>query len=86
VTPNLFTEADVQDLLTAVGMEPAASSQAHSLSFDALDLDSLARMEIASRIRGRFGIEVEEELTADTTPEYMKDFVNQRLAAASANG
>jgi acyl carrier protein len=80
---EIFTDTDVRELLVIVGMEPSVNSQAYGLSFEALDLDSLARVEMASRIRDRFGVDVEEELTADATPEHLKQIVNQRLSAAA---
>jgi acyl carrier protein len=80
---EIFTDADVRDLLVVVGMEPSVDSQVYGLTFEALELDSLARVEIASRLRDRYGVEVEEELTADTTPDHLKQLVNQRLSSAA---
>jgi acyl carrier protein len=76
------TDQDLRELLVLVGMEPSVSVEAYSLSFEALELDSLARVEMASRVRDRFGVEVEAELAADSTPEELRQLVNLRLAAA----
>ncbi|MER6830066.1 acyl carrier protein [Streptosporangium sp. NPDC000563] len=79
-----FTDENVRELLLCVGLDPAAGDEALELTFDALDLDSLARVEIATRIQDRFGVDVEEELTAQTTPSLMRELVTERLAATGA--
>ena len=83
MTREIFTDEDVRELLVIVGMGPSVTSQVYGMSFDVLELDSLARVEIASRVRDRFGVDVEEQLTADATPAYLKQLVNQRLSAAA---
>ncbi|MER5643442.1 SAM-dependent methyltransferase [Streptosporangium sp. NPDC002524] len=79
-----FTDQNVRELLLAVGLDPATGDDALELSFDELDLDSLARVEIATQIQDRFGVDVEEQLTAEATPSLMRELVTERLAATGA--
>jgi len=79
-----LTESDVRHLLIAVGVSPSAAEGSLDSSFEELGMDSLARMEIASRLQDRFGIEVEEELTAQETPAGIRQLVNLRLTGEKA--
>ncbi|GAA2846857.1 hypothetical protein GCM10010517_03640 [Streptosporangium fragile] len=79
-----FTDETVRELLLSVGLDPAAGDDVLERSFAELDLDSLARVEIATRIQDRFGVDVEERLTADATPSLMKKLVTERLPATGA--
>ncbi|WP_329093135.1 acyl carrier protein [Streptosporangium sp. NBC_01469] len=81
-----FTEENARELLLSVGLDPAAGDDVLELSFDELDLDSLARVEIATRIQDRFGVDVEEQLTARATPSLMRKLVIERLAATGVGG
>ncbi|GAA3441442.1 acyl carrier protein [Planomonospora venezuelensis] len=78
-----FTDNDMRELLKAVGLEAKAGVEGYSRSFEELDLDSLARVEIATRIQDRFGVDVEEQVTAEETPEGLRRLVNERLTAAA---
>jgi acyl carrier protein len=49
-------------------------------SFGQLDLDSLARTEIATRVAARWGVDIEDQLTPDTTPAEVR-----RLALRAVN-
>jgi acyl carrier protein len=75
-----MTDDDIRVLLLAVGLEAGVGPETYSSTFDALQLDSLARMEIASRIQSRYGLDIEELITERITPLDVKDIVNQRLA------
>ncbi len=77
-----LTDEELQELLIAVGLNPASGAEANTLCFDELDLDSLARFELASRIGDRFGIYIEDEITAERTPDDVKKLVNERVSAA----
>lgn len=79
-----FSDEDARAVLLAVGADPSVSPGEYTMSFDELGLDSLARMEIASRIQDRFGVDVEEDLCAERTPAEMKHLVNELLAATHA--
>ena len=81
---KILTDEDMRGLLLAVGADPTTNSAHYARSFDELDLDSLARVEIASRIRDRFGVNIEEEMVAEQTPAAMRDLVNQRLTSVSS--
>ncbi|REE97574.1 phosphopantetheine-binding protein [Thermomonospora umbrina] len=72
-----FTDADVRQVLHAVGV-PADD---HHLTFEQLDVDSLALMEMATRIMRSHGVDIEELLTPDRTPAAMKALVNDLLSA-----
>ncbi|MBT2208983.1 MULTISPECIES: acyl carrier protein [Actinomadura] len=77
-----ITDADVLELLVAVGLDRAAGAESLARSFEDLNLDSLARMEIATRIQDRYDIDVEEDLTAELTPEGLRRMVVERRPAA----
>ncbi|QXJ21514.1 acyl carrier protein [Actinomadura graeca] len=76
-----ITDEDVLELLVAVGLDKAAGAESLARSFEELDLDSLARMEIATRIQDRYDIDVEEDLTAEQTPEGLRRMVTERRLA-----
>lgn len=75
-----MTDNDVRDCLLAVGLDEAtAVPESYHRAFADLDLDSLARVEIASQIRELYGVEVEPDLTAEATPAQIRDLVNARF-------
>ncbi|UBU10949.1 acyl carrier protein [Nonomuraea gerenzanensis] len=80
MSANTFTPADLKTLLQAVGLGPAQDD--YTLTFEQLALDSLARVEIATRIEDRFGLAL--EIDADHTPAQVAALVNQRLAGAAS--
>ncbi|MFI6496445.1 phosphopantetheine-binding protein [Nonomuraea typhae] len=73
-----FTEADLRPLLLAVGLAP--DQEDYSLSFDQLHLDSLARVELATRVEDRFGIVL--EVAAEQSPADVATLVNAGLGEA----
>lgn len=74
-----LTEHDVRELLVAVGVDRSTADGQLDRAFDDLQLDSLARIQIASRVKERFGVDLEEELDGQDTPAGMRMLVNQRL-------
>ncbi|GAA3508621.1 acyl carrier protein [Actinomadura keratinilytica] len=78
----VLTDDDVQALLRAVGAPAGVTAGDHGRSFEELGLDSLARFEIASRIKRRYGVDIEDDITAETSPAGVRDLVNGRLAGA----
>ncbi|MFD5093988.1 acyl carrier protein [Amycolatopsis thailandensis] len=78
----LLSDEHVRELLAAVGAGTRPGAEDFDRSFEELELDSLARMEIASRVQARFGIDIEEALTPDETPAGLLALVNDRLLAA----
>lgn len=82
-TVTVLSDEDVRTLLLAVGLDPAAGPEADSRSFDELDLDSLARMELAARVQDRFGVDVEEDITGDLSPSGLRLLVNARVGGAA---
>ncbi|GAA3602465.1 hypothetical protein GCM10022419_103540 [Nonomuraea rosea] len=77
---NTFTPADLRTLLLAVGLGPAQDD--YTLTFEELALDSLARVEIATRIEDRFGLAL--DIDAGQSPAQVAEIVNQRLAGAAS--
>ena len=72
-----LTESDMRALLLKVGLNPLPAN-ALELSFADLELDSLARIEIATRLRESHGADVELALIgrADLTPQQVVTMVN----------
>ncbi|GAB2811591.1 cupin domain-containing protein [Lentzea nigeriaca] len=68
---------EVEDLLRAVGTTVLA--QDDGTPFGDLGVDSLARMEISKRVQDRYGGDIEDLLTEDTTPAALRKIIN-RLA------
>jgi len=64
-----FTEDEMRALLVKVGLNPVPAD-ALERTFADLQLDSLARIEIATRLRESHGVDVETALTVgdDLTP------------------
>jgi acyl carrier protein len=83
MSADLFTEKDVRELLVSVGASPVIAGSDLARSFEELGLDSLARIEMASRVKERYRVEVEEVLTPEATPAGMRQLVNARLAGAT---
>lgn len=79
-----FTEGDMRGLLLAVGLNPVPPNALES-SFAQLELDSLARIEIATRLRESHGADVESVLTTgdDLTPGEVVAMVNSTLTQAA---
>ncbi|SDR31263.1 acyl carrier protein [Thermostaphylospora chromogena] len=75
-----FTDDTVRDLLVSVGLDRDTAADAWERSFEELGLDSLAAVEIATRIQDRFGVDIEEHLTPQSTPAIVKKLVTERLA------
>ncbi|MGW1955706.1 phosphopantetheine-binding protein [Streptomyces sp. NPDC001920] len=75
--------SQLTDMLTSVGLDPDLGEAAFDKTFEALDLDSLARVELASRIKSRYGIDIEEEITPESTPADVERMVSARLSAAA---
>jgi acyl carrier protein len=86
MTVRLLTEQEVHELLVGVGVSPAVVADSLDRTFEELELDSLARIQIASQIKDRFGVDVEEELSAKVTPGGMRELVNRRLAGLESGG
>jgi acyl carrier protein len=78
-----FTEIDMRALLVKVGLNPVPAN-AIECTFGELGLDSLARIEIASRLREAYGADVEAELMngEDLTLERVVAMVNAAVTSA----
>ncbi|WP_328648043.1 cupin domain-containing protein [Amycolatopsis sp. NBC_00348] len=73
-TDSGSTAADeVGDLLRAVGTTVLARDGA--TSFGELGVDSLARLEISKRVQDRYGSDIEELLTDNTTPVALGEII-----------
>jgi hypothetical protein len=82
-----FTIGDMRGLLLAVGLNPVPPDALES-TFAQLELDSLARIEIATRLRESHGADVESVLTTgeDLTPGQVVDMVNASNTVTPAAG
>ncbi|MEU1277175.1 antibiotic biosynthesis monooxygenase [Streptomyces sp. NPDC005805] len=72
---------ELTGMLTAVGLDPELGEAVYATTFEALGLDSLARVELASRIKSRYGIDIEEEITAGSTPAEVEGLIGTHLSA-----
>lgn len=81
LTIRIITDDDVKRLLAAVGVDRDVSAEDYARPFGELEIDSLARMEVAARIQEDFGVDVEADLTEEQTLAGMKELVNRQLAA-----
>jgi acyl carrier protein len=76
---NLLPDDDITTLLVAVGAEPDITAADFDRTFEDLDLDSLARAEFAARIKDRTRVDIEDQLSALSTPNEAR-----RLAVSAA--
>ncbi|HYS41723.1 MAG TPA: acyl carrier protein [Pseudonocardiaceae bacterium] len=81
-----LSDGRVRELLLAVGASPDVGTGDFGSSFDDLGLDSLARTEMASRIKDELGVDIEDELTAELTPSGMRELVGRSLLPAGGTG
>lgn len=79
VTDTHFSDSELATLLLAVGAEPPVGPGIFEDSFRELDIDSLGRTEIAARVVARWGVDVEECLTAETTPTQLRRMVEEAV-------
>lgn len=77
---NTATEEAIEGMLHAVGLSQNIDQWQYHRSFDELDLDSLARMELASRIKERFGVDLEQDVTGEISPYKLKQLVIDRIS------
>jgi acyl carrier protein len=72
MSTTLLSDADMSALLITVGVEAPADPQIFDSSFEELEIDSLGRTELATRVADRFGVDVEEALFPETTPNELR--------------
>jgi acyl carrier protein len=77
-----FTDAVLREQLLAVGADRNLSSDDLDRTFENLGLDSLARVEFAARVQDRFGLDVEEYVVPECTPNEIRSLVQDRLVGA----
>nr|CEL19975.1 hypothetical protein [Kibdelosporangium sp. MJ126-NF4]CTQ97199.1 hypothetical protein [Kibdelosporangium sp. MJ126-NF4] len=78
-----MTDAELAELLLAVGVEPPANPELFDKSFDDLGIESLAQAELASRLDDRYGVDLEEWLEPETTPNEMRRQVAEKMKAST---
>jgi acyl carrier protein len=78
-----LTDDEVKTLLVAVGAEPDLRPADLDRTFEDLDLDSLARAEFAARIKQRTSVDIEDDLTALSTPNEARRLVAGESQVAS---
>lgn len=76
-----LSDEDFRTLLLGIGLDRRKGPESWSTTFTDLDLDSLARVELASRIKTLTGVEVEDRITADSTPAEILELVNTLVGA-----
>lgn len=84
LTEHRITDGDLAALLLAVGAEPPVGPGVFADSFQALDLDSLARSQIATLVAERWGVDVESQLGPGTTPEELRRLIDEGTAGCYA--
>lgn len=82
MSDQLFTDHLLREQLLAVGADRGLSSDDLDRTFEALGLDSLARVEFAARVQDRFGLDVEEHVVPECTPNEIRNLVQNRLVGA----
>ncbi|MDG4765849.1 phosphopantetheine-binding protein [Solwaraspora sp. WMMD406] len=81
---NEFTLDDLRRVLrSAAGADEAVDLDGDILDvdFDALNYDSLARLETCSRIEREYGVSLDDALDIANTPRSLIKVVNDRLAS-----
>lgn len=84
LTEHRITDGDLAALLLAVGAEPPVGPGVFADSFQALDIDSLARTQIATLVAERWGVDVESRLGSGTTPEELRRLIDEDTAGRNA--
>jgi len=84
VTEHHFADGDLAGLLLAVGAEPPIGPETFDDSFHDLGLDSQARTQIAALVAQRWGVNVQDRLTAVATPQDLRRFIVEGTAEGSA--
>lgn len=84
---STFDIDDLRRLLTEVAGEAEGAVPPHLFGeqdFDTLGYDSLARMEVASRLWQQHGVRIPDDLLFDVrTPQELLDLVNGAVAGVS---
>lgn len=81
---STFTFDDLSDIMRQVDADSGAglTDAALDRTFDELDFDSLAVLEIATHIQQTTGLAIPDEAVAEmTTPRAALEYVNQHLAS-----
>lgn len=81
--PSPVSELEVEDLrrlLLFVGVDPSVDVESTSESLEQLGLDSLASLEITTRIKQRFGLVLDEQELQGLRPSELRERVNVLLA------
>ncbi|MEV5329632.1 acyl carrier protein [Nonomuraea fastidiosa] len=69
----------VTQLMAAVGAD--VTPEQFDRTFESLNIDSLARAEISARAEERYGVVIEDRLTADTTPAQLGALLGEHAPA-----
>ncbi|CAL9563394.1 phosphopantetheine-binding protein [Streptomyces sp. ICN988] len=84
MTHQPLTDEQLRSALVATGVNPAISDAELARSFEELGLDSLARLEIATRVQDLVGLDMEDQIGPDTSPRALQRGIAQRLAETAA--
>lgn len=79
--PETLSDDVLKSVLVAIGAEPTIAAGDFDRSFDDLYLDSLARAEFAAKLKERTKVDIEDQLSADTSPNEARRLLQGRLSA-----
>lgn len=77
---NELSDRNVIDMLVAVGADPTVGPADFDTTFEDLDLDSLARAEFAARAKQLTGVDIEDSVLDDSTPNSVRRQIARMLA------
>ncbi|MDA2813004.1 acyl carrier protein [Nocardiopsis sp. RSe5-2] len=83
MSTDALTDSEIAELIVAVGAEPDLEPGFMDTSFEDLELDSLSRAELAARLKKSHGVDLEADLTADTTPGGLRELLRAARAGAA---
>lgn len=79
----IVSDQELTQLLVAVGADHDVSIGHFDNSLEDLGLDSLARAELATKIRAKYRTELGEEIQPEATPNDVRRIVMTKLSATS---
>ncbi|GAA3383106.1 acyl carrier protein [Cryptosporangium minutisporangium] len=75
-----MTDVDLRTILLDVGLDPDVDVAADA-TLEELGLDSLALLEVATRIEDRYGVRLDESSTPGLSPTALRQLVNSQRPA-----
>lgn len=81
MSTDVVSDADLIEVLIAVGADRRITVVDFDRSFEDLELDSLARAEFAAKLRDRSGVDTDDVASPDSTPNEIRRIVLDELSA-----